>query len=126
DRRVDEPGRHERAGRGAELPHGLAAAEADERERQERERADPEADADEGRRRELPDADLVEHEARAPDRREREQHQQVAATHLGCNAPRVPRILAVDWSGARAGEQRATWLAEARDGRLGRLEAGGG
>jgi hypothetical protein len=44
--------------------------------------------------------------------------------HLGCNAPGVPRILAVDWSGARSGEHRAIWLAEARDGRLVRLEGG--
>jgi hypothetical protein len=44
--------------------------------------------------------------------------------HLGCNASRVPRILAVDWSGARSGEQRAIWLAEARGGRLVRLEGG--
>jgi len=50
----------------------------------------------------------------------------VAATHLGCNAPGVPRILAVDWSGSRTGEQRAIWLAEARDGRLVRLEGGRG
>ena len=50
----------------------------------------------------------------------------MAATHLGCNAPGVPRILAVDWSGARTGEQRAIWLAEARDGRLVRLEGGRG
>src|SRR5205085_1566726 len=124
DRRVDEAGGDERAGRGAELPHGLAAAEADERERQERERADPEADADERRRRELADADLDEHEARAPDRREREQHHDLAAAHPGCNAARVPRILAVDWSGARAGERRAIWLAEAAGGRLTRLSGG--
>jgi membrane-associated phospholipid phosphatase len=36
----------------------------------------------------------------------------------------VFRILAVDWSGARTGEQRAIWLAEAREGRLVRLEDG--
>jgi hypothetical protein len=48
----------------------------------------------------------------------------VAAAHLGCNAPGVPRILAVDWSGARVGEHRAIWLAEARAGRLVRLESG--
>jgi hypothetical protein len=36
----------------------------------------------------------------------------------------VPRILAVDWSGARTGEHRAIWLAEAVDGRLVRLEGG--
>jgi len=36
----------------------------------------------------------------------------------------VPRILAVDWSGARSGEHRAIWLAEASDGRLVRLEDG--
>ena len=46
--------------------------------------------------------------------------------HLGCNAPRVTRILAVDWSGARTGEQRALWLAEAREGQLVRLEGGRG
>jgi hypothetical protein len=45
----------------------------------------------------------------------------VAAAHLGCNAPEVPRILAVDWSGALRGERRAIWLAEAADGRLVRL-----
>jgi hypothetical protein len=50
----------------------------------------------------------------------------VAAAHLGCNAPGVPRILAVDWSGARTAEHRAIWLAEARDGRLVRLEGGRG
>jgi hypothetical protein len=50
----------------------------------------------------------------------------VAAAHLGCNAPGVPRILAVDWSGARAREQRAIWLAEAVGGRLVRLEGGRG
>jgi membrane-associated phospholipid phosphatase len=36
----------------------------------------------------------------------------------------VPRILAVDWSGARTGEARAIWLAEAVDGELVRLEGG--
>jgi hypothetical protein len=46
--------------------------------------------------------------------------------HLGCNAFGVPRILAVDWSGARTGEHRAIWLAEAVDGRLLRLEGGRG
>ena len=45
-------------------------------------------------------------------------------SHLGCNAPGVPRILAVDWSGARTGEGRVIWLAEAVDGRLVRLEGG--
>src|ERR671930_222421 len=44
--------------------------------------------------------------------------------HVGCNASGVPRILAVDWSGARTGEHRAIWLAEALDSRLVRLEAG--
>jgi hypothetical protein len=34
------------------------------------------------------------------------------------------RILAVDWSGARSGEHRTIWLAEARDGKLVRLESG--
>lgn len=48
----------------------------------------------------------------------------MAAAHQGCNASRVPRILAVDWSGARSGEHRAIWLAEAVDGRLVRLEGG--
>ena len=48
----------------------------------------------------------------------------MAAAHLGCNAPGVPRILAVDWSGARTGELRSIWLAEARDGRTVRLEGG--
>ncbi|HYZ77826.1 MAG TPA: hypothetical protein VE596_10690 [Gaiellaceae bacterium] len=38
----------------------------------------------------------------------------------------MPRILAVDWSGARTGEARAIWLAEAVDGRLVRLEDGRG
>jgi hypothetical protein len=47
-----------------------------------------------------------------------------AAAHLGCNAPRVTRILAVDWSGARTGEHRVIWLAEARDGQIVRLEGG--
>jgi hypothetical protein len=36
----------------------------------------------------------------------------------------VPRILAVDWSGALTGEHRAIWLAEAVGGRLVRLEGG--
>jgi hypothetical protein len=44
--------------------------------------------------------------------------------HLGWNDLGVPRILAVDWSGARSGERRAIWLAEAREGRLVRLECG--
>ena len=48
----------------------------------------------------------------------------MAAAHLGCNAPDVPRILAVDWSGARTGEARAIWLAEVMGGRLIRLECG--
>jgi hypothetical protein len=48
----------------------------------------------------------------------------VAAAHLGCNAPEVPRILAVDWSGARVAEHRAIWIAEAVDGELVRLEGG--
>jgi hypothetical protein len=34
------------------------------------------------------------------------------------------RILAIDWSGRRAGERRAIWLAEARDGTIERLECG--
>ena len=34
------------------------------------------------------------------------------------------RIIAVDWSGARAGAERKIWLAEAADGRLLRLESG--
>jgi hypothetical protein len=38
----------------------------------------------------------------------------------------VPRILAVDWSGARTREGGAIWLAEAVDGRLVRLEGGRG
>ena len=50
----------------------------------------------------------------------------MAAAHLGCNALGVPRILAVDWSGARIGEERAIWLAGAVDGRLVRLEGGRG
>jgi hypothetical protein len=36
----------------------------------------------------------------------------------------VTRAIAVDWSGARTGERRAIWLAEAVDGRLVRLEDG--
>jgi hypothetical protein len=36
----------------------------------------------------------------------------------------VPRILAVDWSGARTGERRAIWLAEAVAGVVVRLECG--
>ena len=36
----------------------------------------------------------------------------------------VPRVLAVDWSGALTGERRKIWLAEARGGRLLRLECG--
>src|SRR2546422_446206 len=34
------------------------------------------------------------------------------------------RAVAVDWSGARAGERRTVWLAEAVEGRLVRLECG--
>jgi len=34
------------------------------------------------------------------------------------------RMIAVDWSGARAGAERKIWLAEARDGVLVQLEAG--
>ena len=48
----------------------------------------------------------------------------MAAAHLGCNASSVLRILAVDWSGALTREQRAIWLAEAREGRIVRLEDG--
>jgi hypothetical protein len=36
----------------------------------------------------------------------------------------VTRALGVDWSGARAGERRAIWVAEAVEGRLVRLECG--
>jgi hypothetical protein len=36
----------------------------------------------------------------------------------------VTRAIAVDWSGARTGERRAIWLAEAVEGQLVRLEAG--
>ena len=36
----------------------------------------------------------------------------------------MTRAIAVDWSGARTGERRAIWLAEAVDGRLVRLEDG--
>jgi hypothetical protein len=36
----------------------------------------------------------------------------------------VTRAIAVDWSGARAGERQAIWLAEAVGGRLVRLEGG--
>ncbi len=34
------------------------------------------------------------------------------------------RVLAVDWSGRRAGERHAIWIAEARDGAIHRLECG--
>jgi hypothetical protein len=37
---------------------------------------------------------------------------------------RVPRVIAVDWSGAVRAERRAIWLAEAAGGRLLRLESG--
>jgi hypothetical protein len=36
----------------------------------------------------------------------------------------VPRVVAVDWSGAVGAERRAIWLAEAAGGRLVRLESG--
>ena len=36
----------------------------------------------------------------------------------------MKRVIAVDWSGARAGAQHKIWLAEVRDGRLRRLESG--
>ena len=36
----------------------------------------------------------------------------------------MTRFIAVDWSGAKAGARSAIWLAEARDGRLARLERG--
>jgi hypothetical protein len=36
----------------------------------------------------------------------------------------VPRIIAVDWSGAKQGAARSIWLAEARDGEVVRLEGG--
>jgi hypothetical protein len=36
----------------------------------------------------------------------------------------VARLIAIDWSGAKKGAARSIWLAEARDGRLVRLESG--
>jgi hypothetical protein len=36
----------------------------------------------------------------------------------------TPRVIAVDWSGARTGAARKIWLAEVADGRLRRLESG--
>lgn len=36
----------------------------------------------------------------------------------------MPRIVAVDWSGAKSGATRAIWLAQVLDGRLVRLESG--
>ena len=36
----------------------------------------------------------------------------------------ITRVIAVDWSGARAGVRKKLWLAEARGGRLVRLECG--
>ena len=89
NRRVHEPRQHERAGPRAELARRLAHAEADEEERRERQRPDPEPEKDERRRVQLPDADLDEHEARAPERREHEQHEEVPPAHEGSNAPSV-------------------------------------
>ena len=40
-----------------------------------------------------------------------------------CQRP-VTRVIAVDWSGAKAGAKRKIWLAEVRAGRLTRLESG--
>jgi guanosine-3',5'-bis(diphosphate) 3'-pyrophosphohydrolase len=36
----------------------------------------------------------------------------------------APRVLAIDWSGAKSGARRKIWLAEARSGELVRLESG--
>lgn len=36
----------------------------------------------------------------------------------------APRVLAIDWSGAKSGARRKIWLAEARNGQLVRLENG--
>jgi hypothetical protein len=38
----------------------------------------------------------------------------------------TPRVIAVDWSGARMGAARKIWLAEVADGALRRLESGRG
>jgi hypothetical protein len=44
--------------------------------------------------------------------------------HEDVSPSRVTRAIAVDWSGARAGEGRSLWLAEAVGGQLVRLEGG--
>ena len=55
----------------------------------------------------------------------RERHPDVPAGPAdGRDASGGVRVLAVDWSGARTGAERAMWLAEVRDGALFRLECG--
>lgn len=49
----------------------------------------------------------------------------IPARHWDRGNP-MTRFIAVDWSGAKAGARSAIWLAEARDGRLARLESGRG
>ena len=59
----------------------LAAAEREGHDDRERQRREPEPAQDQRRRRQLPHRDLDEHEGRAPDQGEPDQHGQMAAVH---------------------------------------------
>ena len=89
---LSEPDEDQRHGGGAQLAPSARAASRDER-RSATSVAPPSTQppGDERRRLELPHADLDEHERRPPDRREREQHQDLAAAHgLGDNVSTRP------------------------------------
>ena len=66
----------------ADLRGRLAGADRERHDERERDRREPEPAEDQGRRRELAVGDLDEHEGRAPDQRERDQHRQIAPSHL--------------------------------------------
>ena len=81
DRDVHEADNGEPAGVGLDLGDGLAAADEEGDDHHERERSEAEPAEDQRGRGELPDGDLDEEEARAPEERDGGQHQGVAASH---------------------------------------------
>src|SRR5581483_640178 len=80
-RDVEEPDERERDEVHAERGERRARTDRRGDDQRERYRGEPDPSGDQGRGRELAVGDLDEHERRAPDRREREQEQKVAAAH---------------------------------------------
>ena len=81
ERDVDEADDDEPAGVRPDLGERPAAADEDRDDHGEGQRGDPDPAEDQRGRRELPDGDLDEHEGRAPERRDHEQHHEVAPAH---------------------------------------------